>query len=108
MSQRARTLRKKATDAERVLWKLLRGRQLEGYKFRRQHPIGRYIVDFACVEHRLVLEADGGQHMDNPADATRTLWLNEAGWRVVRFWNNDIVSNPEGVLLTLMNQLREN
>ena len=98
MAQRkARELRVTMTDAERRLWSALRGRRLQGYKFRRQHPIGPYIADFVCVEHRLVIEADGGQHADNADDQRRTVWLQRRGWRVVRFWNNDILANPEGV-----------
>src|SRR5580658_10573018 len=90
-------LRQNATDAERRLWAVLRHRQLQGYKFRRQRPIGRFIVDFACTKHHLVIEADGGQHSDNAADDERTAWLESQGWRVLRFWNNDILSNIEGV-----------
>ncbi|HYB57668.1 MAG TPA: endonuclease domain-containing protein, partial [Alphaproteobacteria bacterium] len=89
----ARQLRIDMTDAERRLWSALRGRRLEGYKFRRQHPLGPFIVDFACLEHRLVVEADGG-HADSDDDRRRTAWLERRGWRVVRFWNNDILANP--------------
>jgi very-short-patch-repair endonuclease len=84
-NEKAREFRRKATDAERILWKALRGRQFSGYKFRRQHPLGKFVVDFACIEHHLVIEADGGQHADNEADVTRTVWLEEQGWRVIRF-----------------------
>ncbi len=93
------------TDAERRLWAALRGRRLTGYKFRRQHPLGRFIVDFACVEHRLVIEADGGQHADSPEDERRTRWLERRGWRVVRFWNNEILANSEGVQETILHIL---
>jgi len=96
-NHRARALRRDMTDAERRLWAALRHRRLRALKFRRQHPIGRFILDFACVEHRLVVEADGGQHADSESDARRTAWLESRGWRVLRFWNNDILSNPEGV-----------
>jgi very-short-patch-repair endonuclease len=85
------------TDAERRLWAALRGRRLQGFKFRRQRPLGPFIVDFACIEHRLVVEADGGQHADSQYDADRTAWLEKRGWRVLRFWNNGILANPEGV-----------
>ncbi len=85
------------TDAERRLWSVLRSRRLLGYKFRRQRPIGPFIVDFACIEHRLVVEADGGQHLESNYDARRTAWLEARGWRVMRFWNNDILANTEGV-----------
>jgi very-short-patch-repair endonuclease len=103
---RARELRRNATDAERHLWFALRDRRLAAYKFRRQRPIGPFIVDFACIEHRLVIEADGGQHADNPADDARTAWLMSQGWRVLRFWNNDILVNTEGVLLSILEALR--
>ena len=92
ISERARQLRHNATEAERVLWKVLRSRQFSGYKFRRQHPIGRYIADFACIELRLMVEADGSQHVDNPMDEQRTKWLDSQGWKVLRFWNKDILS----------------
>ena len=101
----ARVLRVDMTDAERRLWSLLRGRRLQGYKFRRQRPIGPFIVDFACIAHRLVVEADGGQHCENDYDARRTAWLEAHGWRVMRFWNNDILTNPEGVQDAIMRVL---
>jgi primosomal protein N' (replication factor Y) len=94
-------LRRDATDAERRLWAALRARRLAS-KFRRQHPIGRYVVDLACIEARLVVEADGGQHADSAWDVVRTRYLERGGWRVIRFWNNDILGNTEGVLLTIM------
>jgi very-short-patch-repair endonuclease len=94
---RVHELRINMTDAERRLWSALRSRRLQGFKFRRQHPIGPFIADFACVEHQLVIEADGGQHADNESDFRRTAWIEARGWRVLRFWNNDILANPEGV-----------
>jgi len=107
MSHRASGLRRNATDAERRLWAVLRHRPLREYKFRRQHPIGRFIVDFACTRHRLVIEADGGQHDQSAADAQRTAWLESHGWRVIRLWNNDILANTEGVLTTILEALRD-
>ena len=104
-SQRARALRVAMTDAERRLWACLRGRRLVGYKFRRQHPLGRYILDFACIEHRLAIEADGGQHSESAADERRTAWLERQGWRVLRFWNNEILANSEGVQETILEAL---
>jgi very-short-patch-repair endonuclease len=89
------------------LWGCLRGRRLVGYKFRRQHPLGRFIVDFACIEHRLVIEADGGQHCDSPDDERRTAWLERRGWRVLRFWNNEVLTNSEGGQETILAALRE-
>jgi len=95
----ARELRKNATDAERLLWKHLKSRQLNGLKFRRQEQIGSYIVDFVCYEQKVVIEADGGQHAEDTAsDEKRTLWLIGQGFRVERFWNNEILTNLEGVL----------
>ena len=104
-SARARELRRDATDAERRLWSALRDRRLRGYRFRRQHPIGDFIVDFACTQHRLIVEADGGQHADNEADRRRTAWLESEGWRVLRFWNNDALANTEGVILAILREL---
>ena len=105
-TSRARILREKSTDAERVLWRLLRNRQLTGYKFRRQVPIGRYIVDFLCSERKLVVEIDGGQHQEQAGyDFERTQFLESRGYRVVRFWNSQIFEELDGVqeaiLLTL-------
>ena len=100
-SQTARRLRAVMTDVERRLWTILRSRQFQGFKFRRQHPVGPFVLDFACVAHRLVIEVDGGQHADNPGDAVRTRRLEGANWRVIRFWNNDVLSNPEGVAATI-------
>ena len=100
-------LRQNATDAERRLWSLLRNRRLQHYKFRRQHPIGAFVADFACTKHRLVVEADGGQHNESAADARRTAWLESQGWRVIRFWNNEILANTEGVLIAILQALNE-
>jgi very-short-patch-repair endonuclease len=97
----ARTLRRNATDAEKVLWRLLRASQLAGAKFRRQQPMGPYIADFIGFSHRIVVECDGGQHCDNPADAARDAWFASQRFRTVRFWNNDVLTNPEGVLAAL-------
>lgn len=85
------------TDAERKLWSLLRRRQLGGWYFRRQHAIPPYIADFACVEARLIVEADGGQHADSTHDARRDERLKAQGWRILRFWNNDALRHSEGV-----------
>ncbi len=96
---RARTLRKQATDAEQHLWKRLRSRQLDGHKFRRQTPVGPYVVDFLCLEHRLVIELDGGQHADRQEkDQARSARLAGWGFRVLRFWNHEVLGNTEGVL----------
>jgi very-short-patch-repair endonuclease len=103
----ARRLRQNSTDAERRMWSALRDRRLSRYKFRRQHPIGQYIADFACTRHALVIELDGGQHADSAADARRTAWLENHGWRVIRFWNNDVLTNTEGVVEATLRVLRE-
>lgn len=101
----ARRLRGAPTEAEKRLWSRLRGKQMGGIRFRRQHPIGPYVVDFFCAEAKLVIEADGGQHAeDGPA---RTAWLEACGYRVIRFWNNDILSNTDGVLLLIIQALRD-
>jgi very-short-patch-repair endonuclease len=94
----ARRLRRDATDVEAQLWQRLRNRQIEGAKFRRQLPIGRYVVDFACVEAQLVIELDGGQHADSATDPERTRFIEAAGYTVIRFWNNDLAENIGGVL----------
>jgi len=94
----ARTLRREGTAAERIVWYLLRDRRFAGAKFRRQVPIGPYIADFASIEHRLVIELDGGQHAENIRDVKRDAFLAAIGWRVLRFWNNDVMKNRGGVL----------
>ena len=106
---RARQLRARQTEAERLLWYLLRDRRLNGAEFRRQVPIGNYIVDFVCQEAKLVVELDGGQHADQVAyDTARTEWLVSVGYRVLRFWNNDLTENEEGVLTAIYNELESN
>jgi len=97
----ARGLRKRQTDAERVLWNKLRNKQMEGVKFRRQQPIGSYIVDFVSLERKLIIEIDGGQHNERKVrekDQEREKWLKEKGYQILRFWNNDVLTNIEGVL----------
>jgi very-short-patch-repair endonuclease len=103
----ARRLRKEQTDAERLLWGHLRDRRLQGHKFRRQRPIGRYIVDFACIEALLVVEVDGSQHMEQPArDREREDYLASLGFRVLRFWDSDILTNLSGVRERIAGALR--
>ena len=95
----AKTLRKGLTDSERELWKYLRAKRLGGLKFRRQEPIGNYIVDFVCYEKRLVIEVDGGQHaQEKKKDAVRDGWLREQGFKVIRFWDSEVLTNILGVL----------
>jgi len=103
---RARGLRQTMTDAERGLWRYARNRQLSGFRFRRQHEIDRYIVDFVCTGAWLIVELDGGQHVDQVEyDARRTQRLKVMGYRVLRFWNNGVMVNIEGVLEVVMSTL---
>jgi len=87
------------------MWSALRHRRLSRYKFRRQHPIGPYIVDFACTQYRLVIEIDGGQHADSKTDARRTTWLQGQRWQVIRFWNNELLGNTAGVIESILQAL---
>jgi very-short-patch-repair endonuclease len=104
---RARRLREAATDAEAAMWYRLRSRRLNGFKFVRQEPIGPYTVDLICRELRLIIEVDGGQHADNRRDAVRDKWLVDHNYRVLRFWNNDVLGNMAGVLETIAAALAE-
>jgi very-short-patch-repair endonuclease len=97
---KAQELRRTPTEAERKLWRHLRLRQLGGHKFRRQQPLGKYIVDFVCLEKRIVIEVDGGQHnaqMQILSDKQRTEWIEQQGFRVLRFWDNEVMQNIEAV-----------
>ena len=96
-------MRKRASDVENSLWCHLKGKQIEGIKFGRQQPIGDHIVDFATFEKRLVIELEGGQHAEEEKDKDmrRDAWLNSQGFRVLRFWNNEVLLNLEGVLETI-------
>jgi very-short-patch-repair endonuclease len=97
--ERARELRKNMTDAERLLWSRLRRRQVHGLRFRRQHPIGPFIADFACTQAGLIIELDGGQHVQaRDKDAARTRWLKQSGYHVLRFWNHDVLTQIGAVL----------
>jgi very-short-patch-repair endonuclease len=98
-------LRGNQTDAETVLWNRIRNRQIDGYKFVRQEPIAGYICDFVCRESLLIIEVDGGQHSESTSDAIRDRRLAEDGYRVLRFWNNDVLGNLEGVLATIQTEL---
>ncbi len=97
----ARKLRRASTDAESRFWAAVRARQINGAKFRRQFPVEGFVADFVCLEAKVIVEIDGGQHSDSAADVARTEVLNAAGYRVVRFWNNDVLNNLPGVLETL-------
>jgi very-short-patch-repair endonuclease len=105
LRDRAKTMRSEPTPAEHRLWQIVRAKRFAGYKFKRQVPIDHYIVDFACLQRRLIVEADGGQHSESRADATRDAYLTAQGFRVLRFWNNDIFENEEGVLTSILNAL---
>ena len=105
---RARRLRRNPTDVERLLWQRLRLWQVDDYKFRRQQPLGKYIVDFVCLQKRLVVELDGGQHADETDyDAERDTWLRHQGFRVLRFWNNDVLKNIDGVMELIVKSLQD-
>ncbi len=99
IAQRARDLRNDPTDAERRLWRALRHRRFAGHKFRRQEPLGAYIVDFACLDARLIVEVDGAQHLEQQRehDVARDEWLGEQGFRVLRFWDSQILNAPDEV-----------
>jgi very-short-patch-repair endonuclease len=102
----AKQLRKIPTDAENLLWRHLQRRQIEGFKFRRQQPIGNYIVDFVCLTKKIVIEIDGGQHaVYKENDRIRDAWLRANGFSVLRFWNTELFENLEGVLETIRNEL---
>src|SRR5271157_5130816 len=90
------------TDAELRLWRLLRDRRLSGLKFRRQVPVGPYIVDFLCVGAKLIVEADGSQHAENARDEVRDAYLAREGWKVLRFWNHEVTRNRESVMETIL------
>ena len=96
--KKSRDLRNNPTIAENKLWYFLRNRQIENFKFRRQQPIGDYIADFTCLEKKIIVEIDGGQHFENKEDDIRDQWLTSQGYRVLRFWNNDVIQNIESVL----------
>jgi very-short-patch-repair endonuclease len=102
----ARHLRKNLTDAEQKLWRHIRNRQIKGFRFRRQAPIGNYIVDFVCFEKKLIIELDGGQHSEQQEyDHHRSLWLKSKGYTVIRFWNNDVLNNIEGIMEVILKKI---
>ncbi len=108
MDQRqfTKALRQNMTDAEQRLWKHLCVHRMDGQKFRRQQPVGPYIVDFVHLGQRLIVEADGGQHVDSDHDATRDAWLRSQGFTLLRFWNNDILHHTDAVLESIWNAVR--
>ena len=108
LRQHATQMRNAPTKAEGAAWQLLRQSRLGGVKFRRQAVLGPYIVDFACFDPRLIVEIDGGQHaLAAKRDAARTAWLVARGYRVLRFWNNEVLANPDGVRRTILEAIDE-
>ncbi|ANK14340.1 endonuclease domain-containing protein [Erythrobacter neustonensis] len=95
-------MRREPTEAQAEIWSMVRGQRLGGLKFKRQEQLGDYIVDFVCFGSRLIVEADGSQHAESASDAVRDGWLQVQGFRVLRFWNNDILKNPEGVARVIL------
>ncbi|MFN8994060.1 MAG: endonuclease domain-containing protein [Alphaproteobacteria bacterium] len=109
--ERARSLRVHSTEAEKKLWNHLRNRQIAGYKFRRQHTVNGFYLDFACEDLKLAIELDGGQHNDpvhGAHDTRRAAALHKSGWRILRFWNNEVMENIEGVLAVIAQALTQN
>ena len=110
MSQipRARQMRRQSTDAERLLWSKLRDRRMMNCKFRRQYPMGRYIVDFVCRKRNIIIEIDGGHHIDQQDyDTVRTEWLQSQGFEVIRYWDNDVLTQLDSVLESIGNALEK-
>ena len=106
LNERARDLRSRSTDAEHRMWYFVRSRRLKGYKFVRQYIVGPYIVDFICREKKLIIELDGSQHADAVIyDQERTYYLESQGYRVLRFWNNEVLNNINGVLEMILESL---
>ena len=108
LTNRAKELRQSETEAEQIIWSWLRAKKLNGVKFRRQEPVGIYVVDFVSFEKKLIIEIDGGQHNleENKAtDEVRTQWLKSQGFRVIRFWNNEVSSNLDGVIALIEESL---
>lgn len=109
LQKRARYLRKTSTDTEKHLWYHIRGRRLGQYKFKRQVPIGNYIVDFVCSWKKLIVELDGGQHAETVHyDQKRTTFLESQGYKVLRFWNNEVLTETENVLDVILHELEKN
>ena len=98
-------MRKAPTEAERKLWRLLRDRRLADTKFRRQVPIGPYIADFLCQRPKLIIEVDGSQHAESERDHVRDIWFEKSGYRVARYWNNEVLGSPEAVLTDILAKL---
>jgi len=107
LKQRSRELRKNLTDAEQKIWHKLRNKQIHGNKFRRQFILGNYIVDFICLDKRLIIEVNGGQHMENVNyDSQRDEWLKKQNFKVLRFWNNQVLNEIDSILEVIVNNLK--
>jgi very-short-patch-repair endonuclease len=104
--RRARDMRLDSTKAENLLWQEIRDRRIEGFKFRRQVPLNNYILDFVCFDAKLIIEVDGGQHAESTSDAIRDAFFQAQGFRVLRFWNDDVVKGLDGAVLTIRAELR--
>ncbi len=102
-----RTLRRNMTDAEKLLWQKLRGCQIQNFKFRRQHPFGDFVLDFVCLEAMLIIEIDGGQHNESTKDELRDHALAKAGFRVMRFWNNQVLTELDAVVEEIWRELEK-
>ena len=107
LRKRAKAMRSDATPAEHRLWQILRAKRFDGYKFKRQLPIDHYIADFVCIGQKLIIEADGGQHSENAHDACRDAYLQSQGFRILRFWNNDILRDEDAVMETIFRALHD-
>ncbi len=106
LTEKSKSLRNEPTEAERILWAQIKQRGLKGHKFRRQQPIGEYIVDFVCFEEALIIELDGGQHQAKEVyDGKRDEWLASEGFEVLRFWNNEVTENLAGVIEKILETL---
>jgi very-short-patch-repair endonuclease len=105
--KRQRRLRRDSTDAEMRIWLALRDRRLGGFKFVRQEAIGPFVVDFVCRDRKQILELDGGQHSENKHDQVRDAFLANEGYKVLRFWNNDVMKNRDGVLEVILSELEK-
>ncbi|WP_105419404.1 endonuclease domain-containing protein [Neorhizobium sp. T25_27] len=102
----ARTMRSGSTKAENILWQAVRNRQIGGFKFKRQVPLDGYILDFLCFEGRLIIEVDGGQHAGSISDQIRDAYFQSQGFRILRFWNDEVVTNLDGAVLTILAELK--
>jgi very-short-patch-repair endonuclease len=105
LTRNARAMRREPTPAEKAMWRVLRRRQFEGMRFRRQAPIGPYIADFACFDPKVIIEADGGQHADSATDARRDAWFRSQGFTVLRFWNSEVLDHPESLPELILSRL---